>query len=57
MIIGREGKEKGGVSVEMFDSQRHDVDCRLEFARGFVCCESVLDDRFQKEAGRIGIKK
>ena len=23
---GREGEEEGGVSVEMFDGQRHDVD-------------------------------
>lgn len=25
-VVGREGKEEGGVSVEMFDSQRHGVD-------------------------------
>ena len=25
VVVGREGKEKGCVSVEMLDSQRHDV--------------------------------
>ena len=26
-MVGREGEKKGGVSVEMLDGQRHDVEC------------------------------
>ena len=28
-VVGREGEKKGGVSVEMFDGQRHIVECMI----------------------------
>ena len=28
-VVGREGEKKGGVSVEMLDGQRHDVECMI----------------------------
>ena len=53
VVVGREGEEKGGVSVEMLDMQRHGVKGMIEL-RSRACLLRVnLSSKFQQEAGRI----
>ena len=56
VVVGREGEEKGGVSIEMLNSQRHDVKGMIG-SRSRACPLQVnLSSKFQREAGRIDMK-
>ena len=56
IVIGREGEEKGGVSIEMLDSQRHDVKGMIG-SRSRACPLLInLSSKFPRGAGRIDME-
>lgn len=47
VVVGREGEEKGGVSIEMLDSQRHDVKGMMELRSKACLLQVNLTLKFQ----------
>ncbi len=56
VVIRREGEEKGCVSVEMLDSQRHDENWMIGKRAGRrIFCKLISHEKFERKMGRIGI--